>query len=96
MDLGICFTTLNKGVSQHKHDDLMSDLHDYVHYKRPNQKWVGDITYIQTQKGWIYLAVVIDLYSRRVIRWAVSKYMKRDLVMLALQRTLALRKSPKA
>lgn len=36
----------------------------------PNQKWVGDITYMHTEEGWLYLAVIIDLYSRRVIGWA--------------------------
>ncbi|MCK4712454.1 MAG: DDE-type integrase/transposase/recombinase [Marinosulfonomonas sp.] len=39
---------------------------------RPNQKWVVDISYIWTQEGWLYLAVVLDLYSRRVIGWAPS------------------------
>jgi transposase InsO family protein len=43
----------------------------------PNQKWAGDITYIWTNEGWLYLAVIIDLYSRRVIGWAVSNRMKR-------------------
>ena len=45
----------------------------------PNQKWAGDITYIWTSEGWLYLAVILDLYSRRVIGWAVSNRMKRDL-----------------
>jgi transposase InsO family protein len=39
----------------------------------PNQKWVGDITYIWTQEGWLYLAVIIDLFSRKVIGWATSR-----------------------
>jgi len=39
----------------------------------PNQKWAGDISYIWTREGWLYLAVIIDLYSRRVIGWAVSQ-----------------------
>jgi transposase InsO family protein len=39
---------------------------------RPNQKWVVDISYVWTREGWLYLAVVLDLYSRRVIGWAVS------------------------
>ena len=43
----------------------------------PNQKWAGDITYIWTNEGWLYLAVIIDLYSRKVIGWAVSNRMKR-------------------
>ncbi len=60
-----------------------------------NQKWAGDITYIRTEEGWLYLAVIIDLYSRRVIGWATSKRMKRDLVCQALLRAIALRKPPK-
>jgi len=43
-----------------------------------NQKWAGDISYIWTGEGWLYLAVILDLYSRRVIGWAVSNRMKRD------------------
>ncbi len=39
----------------------------------PNQKWAGDITYIWTREGWLYLAVILDLYSRRVIGWAPSR-----------------------
>ncbi|OUS35831.1 hypothetical protein A9Q94_11485 [Rhodobacterales bacterium 56_14_T64] len=37
--------------------------------ERPNQKWAGDITYIWTREGWLYLAVILDLHSRRVIGW---------------------------
>jgi len=43
----------------------------------PNQKWAGDITYIWTQEGWLYLAVILDLHSRRVVGWAVSDRMTR-------------------
>ncbi len=39
----------------------------------PNQKWAGDITYIWTREGWLYLAVILDLHSRRVIGWAPSR-----------------------
>jgi putative transposase len=39
----------------------------------PNQKWAGDISYIWTSEGWLYLAVILDLYSRRVIGWAPSR-----------------------
>ncbi|WP_417790692.1 IS3 family transposase, partial [Terasakiella pusilla] len=60
----------------------------------PNQKWAGDISYIKTAEGWLYLAVVIDLYSRRVIGWATSKRLKRKLVIDALQRAIALRQPP--
>jgi transposase InsO family protein len=40
---------------------------------KPNQKWVTDITYIPTKEGWLYLAVVLDLYSRKVVGWADLK-----------------------
>ncbi len=55
----------------------------------PNQKWAGDISYIWTSEGWLYLAVILDLYSRRVIGWAVSHRMKRDLAIRALDMALA-------
>ena len=57
----------------------------------PNQKWAGDISYIWTSEGWLYLAVIIDLYSRRVIGWAVSNRMKKDLAIRALDMAVALR-----
>ncbi len=50
-----------------------------------NQKWVQDITYLWTEQGWLYLAVVIDLYSRQVIGWAMSERMKATLVCDALR-----------
>jgi len=61
----------------------------------PNQKWVVDISYIWTYEGWLYLAVVLDLYSRRVIGWAVSNRMKASLAIRALDMAIALRKPPK-
>ena len=45
---------------------------------RPNQKWAADITYIWTREGWLYLAVMIDLHSRRVVGWSVSNRLKHD------------------
>jgi transposase InsO family protein len=61
----------------------------------PNHKWVGDITYLATGEGWLYLAVLIDLYSRKVIGWAMSERMTADLVGDALQMALWARKMPK-
>lgn len=52
--------------------------------QRPNQCYVGDITYIPTQEGWLYLAVVIDLFSRQVVGWSMDKHMKASLVNQAL------------
>ena len=50
----------------------------------PNSYWVGDITYVPTEEGWLYLATVIDLYSRKVIGWSMDSRMKADLVNNAL------------
>ena len=60
----------------------------------PNQKWAGDITYVWTREGWVYLAVIIDLFSRRVIGWAISNRMKQDLAIRALNMAVALRRPP--
>ncbi|MBU7580757.1 MAG: IS3 family transposase [Porphyrobacter sp.] len=60
----------------------------------PNQKWAGDITYIWTQEGWLYLAVILDLHSRRVVGWAVSDRMKKDLAIRALDMAVRLRNPP--
>ena len=54
----------------------------------PNQKWAGDITYLMTSEGWLYLAVIIDLYSHAVIGWSMSNRMTSDLVCDALQMAL--------
>ena len=51
---------------------------------QPNIAWGGDITYIWTEEGWLYLAVVIDLYSRRVVGWSINKRMPKQLVMDAI------------
>jgi len=61
----------------------------------PNQKYVGDITYIWTNEGWMYLAVVIDLYSRAVIGWSMQSTMTRQLVCDALMMALWRRGFPR-
>lgn len=50
----------------------------------PNQSWVTDITYIKTYEGWLYLAVIVDLFSRRVIGWSMKSRMTKELVLDAL------------
>lgn len=59
-----------------------------------NRKWVQDITYLATDEGWFYLAVVIDLYSRQVIGWAMDRRMKARLVCDALKMALWRRAMP--
>ncbi|HHL5103438.1 TPA: IS3-like element IS3 family transposase [Escherichia coli] len=61
----------------------------------PNQKWAGDITYLHTDEGWLYLAVVIDLWSRAVIGWSMSPRMTAQLACDALQMALWRRKRPR-
>jgi transposase InsO family protein len=51
----------------------------------PNQAWAGDITYIATEEGWLFLSVVIDLFSRRVVGWSMQPDMRRNLVIDALE-----------
>lgn len=58
---------------------------------RPNEKWVGDITYLWTAAGWMYLAVVLDLFSRKVVGWAMSPNPDTDLVLAALNQAIVLR-----
>lgn len=60
----------------------------------PNQVWVADITYIHTQKHWVYLAAVMDLYSRRILGWSVGYSLHSTLVKEALQHALARRQPP--
>ncbi|HHU4272165.1 IS3-like element ISEc16 family transposase (plasmid) [Escherichia coli] len=62
----------------------------------PNQKWAGDITYLRTDEGWLYLAVVIDLWSRAVISWSMSPRMTAQLACDALQMALWRRRRPES
>jgi transposase InsO family protein len=60
----------------------------------PNQKWVSDFTYIEAAEGWLYLAVVLDLFSRKVIGWAMRVKMDTELVEIALRMALLGRRPP--
>ena len=60
----------------------------------PNRKWAGDITYIPTDEGWLYLAGVIDLHSRRIVGWSMAEHMQTDLVGDALTMALTRRRPP--
>jgi putative transposase len=59
----------------------------------PDRKWLADITYIPTDEGWLYLAAVLDVYSRRIIGWSMADHMRIDLVGDALRMALAWRKT---
>lgn len=56
--------------------------------ERPDAKWCADITYIPTREGWLYLAVILDLFSRRIVGWAMNKRMTQQLVCTALETAL--------
>jgi len=58
----------------------------------PDRVWLGDLTFIPTQQGWLYLAVVIDLCSRRIVGWALADHMRADLVTVALRQALTTRR----
>lgn len=60
----------------------------------PNQKWGSDISYVWTREGWLYLAVVIDLFARRVVGWATSDRLHKELALSALRRAIAIRRPP--
>lgn len=62
---------------------------------KSNEKWVSDITSCWTVKGWLYLAVVLDLYSRKVVGWALSERMTKQLVIDALHMAIWNRKPPR-
>ena len=60
----------------------------------PNRVWAADLTYIRTWAGWLYLAVVIDLFSRRVVGWALADNMRTELVLAALGNAYEARRPP--
>ena len=71
--------------SNHKQPIFENKINRQFNVADPNQVYVGDITYIWTQEGWLYLAVVIDLFSRKVVGWSMSSRMKTQLVCDALR-----------
>jgi putative transposase len=60
----------------------------------PDKVWVTDITYIETREGWLYLAAIVDLFSRKVVGWAMSKHIDTQLCLDALKMALLARKPP--
>lgn len=79
-----------KVTTQSDHHRPVSEniLAGKFHANRPNEVWTGDITYIRTGEGWLYLAAVLDLYSRKIIGWQVDKQLRSDLVEKALENAL--------
>lgn len=63
--------------------------------ERPNQLWVGDLTYIPTLEGWLFLAVLIDVFSRKVVGWATATSLEADVAIEALKRAISSRRPPR-
>jgi len=80
--------------SEHKHRVYPNLLKQDFTAAEPDQKWAGDISYFWTREGWLYLAVVIDLYARRVVGWSTSDRLKKELAIQALEKAIALRNPP--
>lgn len=78
--------------SNHKKPLFENVLNRQFKVDRPNQAYVSDITYLWTQEGWLYLAVVIDLFSRKVVGWSMSPRMRASLVCDALRMAIWQRK----
>ncbi len=65
-----------------------------AHAKAPDQVWLSDITYIWTREGWLYVCAVLDLFTRRIVGWAIAEHMTRQLVLDALQMAAKVRRPP--
>lgn len=81
--------------SEHKHPVAPNLLNRDFSPAGPNQVWAGDITYVRTGEGWLYLAVVMDLYSRKIVGWKMSNRMSRDLVIGAMRMAIGNRRPPR-
>lgn len=86
-----------KVTTKRNHSDAVVDnlLNQNVNPVAPNQVWAGDVTYLRTVEGWMYLAIVMDLYSRRNICWHIDKRMTTDLVSKVMMKAHNLRQPPK-
>ncbi len=86
-----------KVTTTRKHSDSVANniLKQQFNPTEPNTVWAGDVTYLRTHQGWMYLAIVMDLHSRRIVGWALSSRMTVGLVERALQMAITLRKPKK-
>jgi transposase InsO family protein len=86
-----------KATTNSKHNESISPnlLNRNFKVDEPNKVWVGDMTYIWTDMGWLYLATVIDLFSRKVVGWSMANHMRTSLVNDAMQMAIWQRKPPK-
>lgn len=78
--------------SQHEYPIAANLLERDFNAEEPNRKWATDITFIPTAEGWLYLAVVLDLFSRRIVGWSMGNRLERSLVIDALRMALTSRR----
>ena len=85
-----------KVTTKRKHTDAVADnlLNQNFNPLAPNEVWAGDVTYLKAGEGWMYLAIVMDLYSRRIVGWHIDKRMTSNLVEKALIKAYNLRQPP--
>jgi transposase InsO family protein len=74
--------------SKHNHPIAKNLLNQDFTAQRPDEVWVSDITYIWTREGWLYLAVILDLFSRRIVGWAMGQHLGQELVINALKQAV--------
>ena len=80
--------------SQHAWPIAENVVQRVFHTDAPNQVWVTDITYVWTWEGWLYLAVVLDLFARRVVGWAMADHLRTELPLAALEMAMGRRLPP--
>lgn len=85
-----------KITTNRKFSDAVADnlLNQSFNPTAPNQVWAGDVTYCRAGEGWMYLAIVMDLYSRRIVGWHIDKRMTTGLISKALINAYSLRRPP--
>lgn len=74
--------------SKHAHPVAPNVLERDFEATAPNQKWLADMTYVPTDEGWLYLALILDLYARKLVGWAMSETMPQELTLCALDAAL--------
>ena len=86
-----------KVTTKRKHSDAVADnlLNQNFNPVGLDQIWAGDVTYLKTGEGWMYLAIVMDLFSRRIVGWHIDKRMTTDLIYKAMVKAYNLRQPPK-
>jgi putative transposase len=80
-----CKATTN---SNHPYNVYANLLEQNFQATAPNEVWMADITYISTDEGWLYLEIIMDLYTRKIVGWYIDTRMTKELAIKALQRVL--------